>query len=112
MLAAVAVATTAAKWIAADKKSVRQQLERSIGCSSVMRYTREWGGMGCKGVYGVERKEDNLDELDGVCAPLFSDRWWRRSASRHKEHKKRRGRGKNEMPPPPKCVTFFPPLYD
>jgi hypothetical protein len=91
MLAAVAVATTAAKWIAADKKSVRQQLKRSIGCSSVMRYIHG-SGVGYWGVYGVERKEDNLGELDGVCAPPFSDRRWRRSASRHKEHKKRRGR--------------------
>ncbi len=79
-LAAVAVATTTAKWMTADKKSVRQQLKRSIGCSSVMRYTRRWGGVGCWGIYGVERKEDNLGELDGVYySPPFSDRRWRRS---------------------------------
>jgi hypothetical protein len=78
LAAAAAAATTAAKWIAADKKSVRQQLKRSIVCSSsVMRYIHG-SGVGYWGVYGVERKEDNLGDLDGVCAPPFLDRRWRR----------------------------------
>ncbi len=76
-----------------------------------MRYTRRWGEVGW-GVYGVERKEDNLGELDGVYySPPFSDRRWRRSW-RLGTRNTRRQRGERRM----KChghrnaSRFFPSI--